>query len=739
VLGLAGSLALTARAEEPSILGFGPEASAGQREREARFRDLVRAEHFREPVRRLSARPHHAGSAYGRENAQWLLERFREWGFDAAIESFEVLMPTPRRRAVELVAPTRFVAKLDEPALAADPTSSQKAEQLPTFNAYSADGDVTAPLVYVNFGLPEDYEQLERLGVQVQGKIVIARYGRSWRGVKPKLAAEHGAVGCLIYSDPREDGFFQGEPYPQGPWRPRDGVQRGSVLDIAVQPGDPLTPGIGATPDAPRLPLAEARAITRVPVMPISWGDAQPLLAALGGPVAPLDWRGALPITYHVGPGPAKVRLLVESNWSRVAIHDVVARIPGASEPNQWVIRGNHHDAWANGAQDPLSGLAALLEEARALGELLKQGWRPRRTIVYAAWDAEEPMLLGSTEWAETHAVELAEKAVAYINTDSNGRGFVSAAGSHALERLVNDVARDIVDPETRLTAWKREQLRRVAEARSPEERQEARTRSQLRIEALGSGSDYTVFLDHLGVASLNLGYGGEDGGGVYHSIYDSFAWYMRFSDSDFAYGRALAQTVGTAVLRLADAPVLPFDFAALADAVRGYAADVQKQVEARRQEARERNRQLEEGVFAAVLDPKEPLRPPKALAVPPHLNFAPLDNAVEALARSAERFEAAAARSPAGLPEEKRLALNRLLIESERRLTRTEGLPGRPWFRHLLYAPGAYTGYGVKTLPGVREAIEGERWAEAESEIARLAAALADEAALLDSATALF
>jgi len=723
--------------EEPPLRGFTAEASRAQRDWEGKFRAVPSPDRIRETMRRLAARPHHAGSPYGKDNALWILARFREWGWDAAIESFDVLMPTPKQRAVELVAPTRFVAKLEEPALAVDPTSGQKREQLPTYNAYSADGDVTAPLVYLNYGIPEDYEQLERLGVSVEGKIVIARYGRSWRGVKPKLAAEHGAVGCIIYSDPREDGYFQGEVFPEGAWRPKHGVQRGSVLDIAHQPGDPLTPGRGATKDANRLALGEAKALTKIPVLPISYGDAQPLLSALKGPVAPEAWRGALPITYRVGPGPAMVRLKVESNWNLATIHNVVARIPGATDPDEWIVRGNHHDGWVNGAEDPISGMAPLLEEARALGELMKQGFKPRRTIVYCAWDAEEPMLLGSTEWAEQHADELRHKAVAYINTDGNGRGYLGAAGSHALERFINGVAREIEDPETKLAVAKREQLRRIAEARSPEEREEARKRADLRIEALGSGSDYTAFLDHLGVASLNLGYGGEDGGGIYHSIYDDFYWYSRFADTDFVYGRALAQTVGTAVLRLANADVLPFHFEGLADAVKTYAGELKKLQSSRQDEIRERNRQLEEGVFAAIRDPKKTLVPPPVKPVPPHLNFAPLDNAVETLSRSAERFEQAFTRAGAGLADDKRRALNRKLIESERRLTSPEGLPHRPWFKHLLYAPGSYTGYGVKTVPGVREAIELDRYSEAEAEIARVARALEGLAAHLDSASA--
>jgi len=446
---------LVAAAPRPleELRGFSARATRDERDWEAKLQAIPSSDSMRSYMRRLSARPHHVGSPYDKANAEWLLAQFKEWGWQAQIETFDVLFPTPRERAVELVAPTRFVAKLQEPPVPGDPTSGQQNEQLPTYNAYSTDGDVTGPLVYVNYGVPGDYEQLERLGVSVQGAIVIARYGGSWRGIKPKVAAEHGAVGCLIYSDPRDDGYRQGDVYPQGPWRPRDGVQRGSVADMPRYPGDPLTPGVGATPGAKRLSLAEAQTITKIPVLPISYGDAQPLLAALRGPMAPDAWRGALPLTYRIGPGPAKVHLRVKSDWSTKPLYDVIARLPGASAADQWIMRGNHHDAWVNGAQDPISGLVPLLEEARALGQLARQGWKPRRTIIYAAWDGEEPGLLGSTEWVEAHGDELRQHGAVYINSDVNSRGYLLAAGSHALQRLVNDVAKDIVDLAAQLGA----------------------------------------------------------------------------------------------------------------------------------------------------------------------------------------------------------------------------------------------------------------------------------------------
>jgi N-acetylated-alpha-linked acidic dipeptidase len=603
---------------------------------------------------------------------------------------------------------------------------------------YSIDGDVTADLVYVNYGVPADYERLERLGVDVRGRIVIARYGASWRGIKPKVAAEHGAIGCLIYSDPRDDGYFSGDVYPKGPYRPPQGVQRGSVSDGPLYAGDPLTPGVGATKPPAHFDLKDAQTLTKIPVLPISYADAEPLLSALGGPVAPREWRGALPITYHVGPGPAKVHLKVAFDWKITPVRDVIARIPGAVSPDEWVIRGNHHDAWVNGSSDPVSGMSALLEEARALGVLLKEGWRPRRTILLCAWDGEEPGLLGSTEWAETHAEELQRKAVAYINSDSCGRGFLSAHGSHSLEAVVNAAAAEVEDPEKKISVAKRLRQRRIDEGRTSEDRKEARERTNLRLEALGSGSDYTTFVDHLGIASLNFGFGGESGGGVYHSIYDDFAWFTRFSDPDFLYGRALAQLAGTIVLRLADADIVPFDFTGLADAVSHYVKEVRDLAKERREAAEENNRRIDEGVPEAVADPREPFVAPKKSPPVPEFDFAPLEKASASLVDAAKDYETAfAGAERAGAS---RLArANALLRSAERALTREEGLPRRPWFKHFVYAPGFYTGYDVKTLPAVREAIEEKQYADVNPEIVRTAGALERAAAHIREAAAAF
>jgi N-acetylated-alpha-linked acidic dipeptidase len=721
------------------LLGFSDQNAQTERGWEQKFRALPSTDLQKQYSQRLSARPHHVGSPYDKDNAEWLLNLVRSWGLDAQIENFDVLMPTPKERLVEMTEPTRFTLKLQEPPVAVDPTSNQQAEQLPTYNAYSIDGDVTGPLVYVNYGVPDDYDELARMGVDVKGAIVIARYGESWRGIKPKVAAEHGAVGCLIFSDPKDDGYAQGDVFPQGPFRPKDGVQRGSVMDMPINPGDPLTPGVGAVPGAKRLDLKEVKTLTKIPVLPISYADAQPLLAAMRGPVVPERWRGGLPITYRAGAGPAKVHMRVMANWNTARLYDVIVRIPGSQFPDEWVIRGNHHDAWVNGAQDPISGAVAELEELRAFSELVKQGWKPKRTIIYALWDGEEEGLLGSTEWTEQHADELRQKAVAYINSDVNARGYFNVEGSHSLEKFVNGVSKDITDPEKNTSVWQRAKLWAISRATKDEDRNELRTRADLRIPALGSGSDYTAFLDHLGVASFNFGYGGEDQGGIYHSIYDDFYWFAHFSDGDFKYGRALAQTAGTAVMRLANADVLPFEFTNLADTVKKYIADIKKYADDQRSHLREQQREMEEGVYSATSDPRDPRLAPKAEAVPPILNFAPLENGAEALTRAADRYHRALARAEqngaAALASGTAAQLNRTLIQTERRLTLDEGLPNRPWFRHQLYAPGFYTGYGVKTIPAVRESVEQKQWKEAEAAAVRVGRLLEDEAALIEQA----
>jgi N-acetylated-alpha-linked acidic dipeptidase len=736
---LAASLAVILRADDAPPLGFTEESAAAQRALEARFDSQVEARNLRAWMERLSAHPHHLGSPRGKENAEFIAGLLRSWGYETRIESFDVLLPTPLERRLELVAPKRFVASLVEPALAGDRTSKQAKEQLPTYNAYSADGDVTGELVYVNWGVPADYEELALRGIDVKGKIVIARYGGSWRGVKPKVAAEHGAIGCIIYSDPAEDGFAKGDAYPKGGWRPDAGVQRGSVKDMPIHSGDPLTPGVAATKDAKRLAVAEATTLTKIPVLPISAADARPLLSALAGPLAPPSWRGALPIPYRLGPGPGRAHLKLRFDWKLVPAYDVIATLAGSERPDEWILRGNHHDAWVNGAADPVSGLVALLEEARVVGELARSGFRPRRTLVYAAWDGEEQGLLGSTEWVEAHLEELRAKGAVYINTDSYSRGFLQAGGSHSLETFVNQALADVQDPLKKTGVLARARARSILEAR-PDDAKAARARKGLGLDALGSGSDYTPFLQHAGLASLNVGYGDEDEYGQYHSIYDSFDHYTRFMDPDFAYGATLARTTGRLTLRLAQADTLPLDFGPAVEAIESYAKEVEELAGRLREETDQRNRDLDEGLFAAWFTPHETrVAPPRREEVP-YLNFAPLRNALGRVREGRAAYDRAReARAGRALSAERARELDAVLRGCERALTRVEGLPGRPWYRHQIYAPGRYTGYGVKTLPAIREALELRSWREAEEQIEVVATTLDGFASELQRAAALW
>jgi N-acetylated-alpha-linked acidic dipeptidase len=702
---------------------------------EARFDSMIDPADQIAWLKEMSSAPNQVGSPHDKANAEMELALFRQWGWDAHIETYQALYPTPLSTTIELVAPEKVMLGGQEPEVPGDATSGKTDGAMPPYLEYQGDGDVTAPVVYVNYGMPDDYDALARRGISVKGKIVLARYGGGWRGLKPKLAQEHGAVGCLIYSDPADDGYAEDRTFPEGPMRPKDGVQRGSVMDFPhSNPGDPLTPGWGATEGAKRLDIKDAKNIAPIPTLPISYGDAQPLLAALTGPVAPESWRGALPITYHVGPGEAKAHLAVTFDWKLRPVYDVIARMAGSSEAGQWVVRGNHHDAWVNGAEDPVSGQMALLEEARALAELKKQGWQPKRTIIYAAWDGEEPMLLGSTEWAETHAAELQKYAVAYVNTDANGRGYLMAEGAHSLEAMLNGVTRDVQDPESGVTVWKRAQAIMIATANDPEARAKFRDRADLQLAPLGSGTDYTAFEHHLGVPSLNLGYGGEDEGGIYHSIYDDFYWYTHFSDTTFVYGKALSQTVGMTVMRLADADVLPYRFSNLSVAVHDYLKQVQDLLKQKQEQVKEQNRELEEGVFAAINDPRRPKVAPSQEQVPPYINFAPLQNAADALTKSGEHYNKALAAALKGAPDTAKLAtINMKLLKAEQLLLNDGGLPTRPYYKHMLYAPGLYTGYAPKTVSGIRESIELKDYKLAEAEVPKIAKAVGDEAAFVE------
>ncbi len=688
--------------QQPTIHGFPQALLDSERAREALVRGIPSRDTLRALVRLYSAVPHEAGTERSHHVAELILARYRAMGYDARIEQFEALMPRPVVRRLELVAPERYVAGLREPALKQDPTTGQT-DQLPTFNAYSADGDVTGELVYVNYGRPEDYHVLDSLGISVRGKIVIARYGQAWRGIKPKVAAEHGAIGCIIYSDPRDDGYWVDDPYPTGPMRPSTGVQRGSVMDMPIYPGDPESPGWASVAGGRRLSQAEATTLMKIPVLPIGYGDALPLLRSLKGAVAPEAWRGALPITYHIGAGPARVHLVAKFDWKVRPLYDVIATVRGAIWPDQWVIYGNHHDAWVNGAEDPVSGQAALNETARGIAALLKTGWRPARTIVFASWDGEEWGLLGSTEWAEAHADELRTKAVVYYNSDTNDAGWLEANGSHALERFLMEVARDIPDPKVGTSALQA----RLDHDRSRRGAKDTTSDTAFAIGALGSGSDYTVFIDHLAVPSLDIRYGGAAQSGIYHSIYDSYTFYERFLDTGYVYGVTEAQTMATAMLRMADAPVLPYDFRAAAHTYHKYADEI--------------------GKLAGGNDTTKGLDLTGLRAALEHL-----DSAAAVWERSSAAVDGAAGwqQHATALAQ-----VNHQLAATEQALADSAGLPRRPWFRHLVYAPGAYTGYGVKTMPGIREAVEARHAAEAQAEAAREAQAIDRYAAAIRGA----
>jgi N-acetylated-alpha-linked acidic dipeptidase len=739
-LAVAYPAAYAAAADNPAgtveIQGFSAAGAAAEMQLEQRFDADLSAADLRSWMQQMSSEPNHVGSAHDKANAEFQLKKFREWGWDASIETFSVLYPTPREVSVELVAPTRFVARLTEPPITGDSTSAKTKHELPAYNVYGADGDVTAELVYVNQGMPDDYQELERQGVSVKGRIVLTRYGGGWRGLKPKLAYEHGAVGCLIYSDPRDDGYGAGDPYPKGGYRPRDGVQRGSVQDMVLYSGDPLTPGVGATADAKRLPIQDAKTILKIPVLPISYAAAEPLLAALGGRVAPAGWRGGLPLTYHVGPGPAKVHLKVLSDWNQKTLYDVIATLRGAQEPDRWVVRGNHHDGWVFGATDPLAGQVALMAEAKAIGRLFKDGWRPRRTLVYASWDGEEPGLLGSTEWAELHADELKAKAALYVNSDTNGRGFVGVSGSHALQHFASEVARDVKDPETGASVLARAVAKeRVAHYESAAH---GSSSAELELGALGSGSDFTPFLQHLGVNSLDVGFEGETDYGVYHSAYDSFDHFRRFVDPTFEYGVALAKVAGRLMLRASQAQLLPARESDFAASIAGYDDELHKLADGMRAKTLELSKLLDEDAYKLAADPLKPRAPPPRTADVPYLNFAELDNAIAKLTQSAKAFDREYARLAATDDTGANAAqqrLNATLTDLEQSLTDSRGLPGREWYQHMIYAPGFHTGYGVKTLPGIREAIEERRWDEANRYIGVVSRSLSAYSARLDRA----
>jgi N-acetylated-alpha-linked acidic dipeptidase len=702
---------------QPPIEGFTQQHSKKEYQLEKKFDSWLSADELSAWVKRMASKPNGLGSPHDKKNAEFIKSFFTKWGFDTHIEKFKVLFPTPEERTLELVAPMHYKASLREPPIKGDAPTYIYKHSLPPYNAYSADGDITAQLVYVNQGVPKDYEELARHGISVKGKIVIVRYGGSWRGIKPRLAYQHGAVGCIIYSDPKDDGYRRGDTYPEGSWRPPAGVQRGSVMNMTIHPGGPLTPDVGAVPNAHRIPRDSSKVLKKIPVLPISYKDAKPLLKAMGGPVAPRSWQGALPVTYHMGPGPAKVHLKLKFNWNMVTLYDVIAKIKGSVYPDQWVIRGNHHDGWVFGAQDPLAGMASEMGEAKALGKLLKAGWKPKRTIVYCSWDGEEPGLLGSTEWVEEHADDLQQKAVLYVNSDNSTSGFFYAGGSQSLQHYMNQIERSVPDPEKEVCLLKRKRAREMVSG----DKKAAGT-GDLPIYALGSGSDYSPFLQHIGIPSLNLGFGGEGGGGIYHSRYDTWEHYRRFGDPGFKYSVALSKTAGRAVMRAADADVLPFRFSDMADHIKTYMNQIMDKMNLMRKKRKYQLKLHADSAYILASDPRKPLYPPKIKARVPHINFAPLQNAVARLSHSATAYDSAfsaQAKKNFALSKNKLVSLNGQLQSISQALLSKQGLPKRPWYRNMIYAPGYYTGYGVKTLPGVREAVEQRKWKRAGKEMA--------------------
>ncbi len=703
-------------AAQSKLMGFTASNATAQTELEKQFDAQLNPKNLDTWMQFITSHPHHVGSPQDKLNAEYMRDLFKSWGWQTEIATYSVLFPTPKLRVVELLGAQPYKAKLEEGTLKEDKTSGQKSEQLPSYNAFSADGNVTAEIVFVNRGIPADYEELAKMGIDVRGKIVLAKYGGSWRGIKPKVAYEHGAIGCLIYSDPADDGYVQGDVYPVGPFRREDGVQRGSVMDMPIAPGDPLTPFVGATPDAKRLDRKDAVTLMKIPVQPISYEDALPLLKSLSGPVVPPSWRGGLPITYHVGPSKDKVHLQLAFNWDLKPVYDVIAKMTGSEFPDEWIIRGNHHDGWVNGAADPVSGLVAELEEARSIGELAKKGFKPKRTLVYCAWDGEEPSLLGSTEWVEDHQKELKQKAVAYINSDGNSRGFIHAEGSHTFETFFNDITKEVIDPQTGVSIQERRYAKNMLDA-DKAGRTKMSGNKYFKLEALGAGSDYSPFNQYLGIASIDLGFGGESSGGEYHSIYDSYDNFIRFKDPGFVYGVTLSKTAGRIILRLANADVLPIDFTTFSKTVNEYAAEVKMLLDNSRAETEMENKFIKENLFNLAADPKKVFIAPVAKDKVPFLNFSSLDNAIIELKSSADEFQKLY-ESALRLPADKRDQLNTILYKVERSLIYEQGLPRRQWYKHQIYAPGYYTGYGVKTLPGIREGIEERHWKETQERI---------------------
>lgn len=692
---------------QTGIRGFAPSRVSAQRELEARLRRIPDADHAESNLRRLTSEPHMAGTDGSRRVAEWLRDQYRSFGFSSEIVSYRAFIPQPVEVKLELLEPEKKDLATAEQPFEWDKDTYNK-DAVMGFSAYSPSGEITAPVVYVNYGTPEDYRDLEALGVSVEGKIALARYGRNYRGIKARLAEEHKAAGLLIYSDPGDDGYAAGDPYPRGPWRPMSGIQRGSILYTEIYPGDPLAPGDASNDSARRLAPEEAKSLPRIPTLPINAQDAAAILPHLGGLQAPRTWQGGLPFTYHLGPGQATVHLKLVMDYQQRTLYDVISRLRGSID-DEWVVLGNHHDAWVYGAADPSSGTTVMLETARALGELARSGWKPRRTIVMGEWDGEELGLIGSTEWVEGHMAELQAKAVAYINTDVGvaGPNFSSSAVP-SLKEFVREATREVSDPRTGRSVYEvwRERIEPRQSGRSGTARSEpsASPTEDVPLGSLGAGSDFCPFLDHAGIPSMDVGSGGDYG--VYHALYDDFYWMKHFGDPSFAYHAEMARILGTLALRLSEADVLPFDYSAYAEEIERSVGDLEKQAG--------------EGDEGRV-----DLKPVKDGSA-----------AFTAAAGRATRALGAIAAAPPDPAQAKQM--NRALVGVERALLAPDGLAGRPWYKHTIYAPGAYAGYAAVVMPGVSEALERHDSATAQREALALGTALERASARLDEVTRL-
>jgi N-acetylated-alpha-linked acidic dipeptidase len=673
--GVLSAVWLTAQSSPPSarVRGFSPAASIAQVARERAFEAMPSATLAEADFDVMTAEPHHTGSPYEIKLADYVADQLKGFGFDVAKYEYSVLIPWPGERRIDIVAPDTVRLQVDEETLPGDKWAAMPGI-LPAYNAYSPSGDVTGEIVYVNFGIPSDYDTLKKLGIDVKGRIVLARYGGSWRGIKPKVAAEHGAIGCIIYSDPHEDGYYQGDTYPNGPFRGDGMIQRGSVMDMPRYPGDPSTPDRPSKDGVERLPMDRIGTLSPIPVQPMSYRDATELLKRLGGPVAPEGWRGSLPLTYHVGPGPISVRMTLRMDYGPRRLINVVGRITGSIAPDEWIIVGSHRDAWTFGASDSVSGHVSMMSVARAMGDMMKQGWRPRRTVVFVSWDGEEQGLLGSTEWVEDLANELRARTAVYVNRDAGAGGQTfSASAVHSLTPFVYELAQSIRPSDADKTLYDGwlEHAREQAEPKSLPLKAPP-------VGALGSGSDYTAFLDHVGITSLDMGLNGRGGDGTYHSTYDNPSWFKTFIDPHFTNSVLAAQVTGVALLRLTDAEILPFDYESYGRQILEYLREIEEQA-----------------IKASAEGAKR-------------IDFAGMKAAATAFSKAGAGMRARCDTLLNGATTTEVLAdINRRLMTVERDFIEPAGLPDRPWYRHVIYAPGLYTGYGVKTIPGVREAVD--------------------------------